>query len=277
MPRYLCLLLYESKPKQHHWLAYITSPPPLGAELCCCRKYENFHFSCPTLLPWQRAFNDWATFSAYFHSLIWCHVDVIACRWFSALAVHTISFHTKMQSRLSRESCNASVESYQNIRKSFHATFPCSQSSGCLSFPLSFIMTLAFSPPIIIMLAYMWALKDYTRQQQPGWKCLVQRDRNRNSFVIIISTDSLMPHDCLETFSHFVIMLASQRERDPSECFHPWGIARSADWSGWVILSHFSLSSLSLRSVLVNLHVQPTRREPAIWARLKVVRNSLAC
>lgn len=30
------------------------------------------------------------------------------------------------------------------------------------------------------------------------------KEGNGNSFVIIISTNVLMPHDCLETFSHFV-------------------------------------------------------------------------
>lgn len=111
-----------------------------------------------------------------------------------------------------------------------------------------------FPPPIIIMLAYMWALKDYTQQQQPGWKCLVQRDRNRNSFVIIISTDSLMPHDCLETFSHFVIMLASVQSSQPTRTRPEWvfppvrhcSISRLIRLSdSFTLLVIFSLSSLS--------------------------------
>lgn len=38
------------------------------------------------------------------------------------------------------------------------------------------------------------------------------RKKLKNSFVIIISTSSLMPHDCLETFSHFILLF----RRSPS-------------------------------------------------------------
>lgn len=49
-----------------------------------------------------------------------------------------------------------------------------------------------------------------------------------NSFVVVISTSSLMPHDCLETFSHFVLrsLLAEPAEKSSvrgirNYVFHP--------------------------------------------------------
>lgn len=55
-----------------------------------------------------------------------------------------------------------------------------------------------------------------------GFLVLVARwvsEQGRNSFVIVISARTLMPRDCLETFSHFVLLyllMAQSRGATPS-------------------------------------------------------------